>query len=62
MDTSAKNDPMKVGEGNNICPMCKGIGRVVTKVMKRSRKTGICPKCKGEGKIDWVSNIMGVKK
>lgn len=53
----AKNNPMQLNEGNDVCPKCGGVGRIRI----RNRRC-ICPKCKGKGQLDWISNIMGAKK
>jgi len=38
-------------EGDVICDICKGWGRVERK---------LCPKCFGNRKLDWIENILGV--
>lgn len=47
---------------NYICKDCKGKGK---KKIRTSYQTYIeifCPKCNGKGYLDWVENIVGVKK
>lgn len=45
-------------EGEMVCTMCNGWGKVYHK-----HDDGIfqCSRCRGRGKLDWVENIVGVR-
>lgn len=47
-------DKMNVGEGNYVCHVCLGTGKIRYTLYKRR-----CPKCLGSGKLDWIEKIVG---
>jgi hypothetical protein len=51
-DCKEKVEPdVKLNEGDIICDVCKGWGRISGK---------LCPKCFGNRKLDWIENVLGV--
>ena len=62
MTTSTETtNPMNLEEGNQICPKCRGVGRIWYNKRRRMGYRVFCPKCKGTGKLDWVELLMGKK-
>ena len=53
---------IEIEEGEELCPKCKGKGRVnVPSVVKFYNVTLCCDKCLGDGKIDWLEKVTGKK-
>ena len=58
------NKIIYINEGEEICPKCKGKGRVPKngKILSSSATMMLrCNICSGDGKIDWVEKVVGKK-
>lgn len=50
---------MKLKEGEVLCDKCNGTGLEPDRQNRPLRVR--CPKCRGVKKVDWISNIIGLK-
>jgi len=58
------NKYIYIEEGEEVCPKCKGQGRVLKsgKILASSAQMYLrCNICSGDGKIDWVEKVIGKK-
>jgi len=50
---------IELNDGEIICSKCDGSG---VHYNRMDISTFVCSKCLGRGKLDWIENIVGVKK
>jgi len=60
-DMEFEADEIVLKEGEKICDRCEGSG-YEPKQCKAQWFRAVCKKCQGEKKVDWISNVTGVKE
>jgi len=56
-----EEDEIVLKEGEKICDRCEGSGYEPKQCEAQWFRT-VCKKCQGEKKVDWISNVTGVKE